>query len=132
MKKFGSGIRNKHPGSATLAPSVPYRMHAGDGLLENCTCAIGVLDGGVAALVSPDAARPPGAPHRGVVVVQHVLLVSGAHCRLLLALQHLTVPAVLHVVLRLGEYQLPSLNISYRLEQSMQKKVNFCLVDKKI
>ncbi len=76
----------------------------------------------MATLVSPDAARPPGAPHRGVVVVQHVLLVAGAHSRLLLALQHLTVPAVLHVVLRLREYQLPSLNNSYTREQSVQKK----------
>ncbi len=86
----------------------------------------------MAALVSPDAASPPGAPHRGVVVVEHVLLVAGAHSRLLLALQHLPVPAVLNIVLRLGEYQLPSLNNNYSLKKSKQKKVNFYIVDTKI
>ena len=62
----------------------------------------------MAALVAPLSALPPGAPDCRVVGVEHVLLVAGPDGRLLLPLQHLPVPAVLNIVLRLGEYQLPA------------------------
>ena len=62
----------------------------------------------MAALVAPLAACPPGAPDGGVIVVEDVLFVAGPHGGLLLPLQHLPVPAVLHIVLCLREDQLPA------------------------
>ena len=49
-------------------------------LLSVQTCAVGILDCRVAAVVAPLAVGPPGAEHAGVVIRILVLLVTRPRC----------------------------------------------------